>query len=144
MEDFAEYLMGSGIICNDELTWLVFHGSFDFGYMLKILTGLQLPKSSEDFFKSLKLYCPNIYDIKYITLDVEYCELVEEDRTVDNCYSNVAELTKDKSICKDVSEIRRDYCYMPFMMDGDYEVCAELKNKYLKQSCDTLSKVKKS
>ena len=71
MEDFAEYLMGSGIICNDELTWLVFHGSFDFGYMLKILTGLQLPKSSEDFFKSLKLYCPNIYDIKYITLDVE-------------------------------------------------------------------------
>ena len=78
------------------------------------------------------------------TLDVEYCELVEEDRTVDNCYSNVAELTKDKSICKDVSEIRRDYCYMPFMMDGDYEVCPELKNKYLKQSCDTLSKVKKS
>ena len=78
------------------------------------------------------------------TKDVKYCELVEEDRTVDNCFSTVAELTKDKSICKDVSEIRRDYCYMPFMMDGDYEVCAELKNKYLKQSCDTLSKVKKS
>tara|TARA_B100000315_G_scaffold186227_1_gene175548 strand:+ start:1310 stop:2368 length:1059 start_codon:yes stop_codon:yes gene_type:complete len=76
------------------------------------------------------------------TKDVKYCELVEEDRTVDNCLSTVAEIIDDKSICSRVSEMRRDYCYMHFVMGGDYGVCSELKNKYLKQSCDTLSKVK--
>jgi CCR4-NOT transcription complex subunit 7/8 len=39
-KDFAEWIMGSGLICNNELTWIVFHGSFDFGYLLKLLTGV--------------------------------------------------------------------------------------------------------
>ena len=39
-KDFAEWIMGSGLICNNDLTWIVFHGSFDFGYLLKLLTGI--------------------------------------------------------------------------------------------------------
>ena len=63
--------MGSGLVCNDELTWIVFHGSFDFGYLYKVVTCQLLPEHGEDFFKQLKLYFPCIYDIKYITKDVD-------------------------------------------------------------------------
>jgi len=68
-QDFAEYLMGSGLICNDEIKWIVFHGSFDFGYLLRLLTGLMLPNKCEEFFNTLKIYCPLIYDIKTLTLE---------------------------------------------------------------------------
>ena len=49
----------------------MFHGSFDFGYLFKAVTGLLLPETAEEFFSKLKLYFPMIYDIKYITKDVE-------------------------------------------------------------------------
>jgi len=75
--------------------------------------------------------------------DIKYCDFVVDDRKVDNCYSAIAESTKDSLICEKVSETRSDYCYMSFVMDGDYSVCPKLKSKYLKQSCETLSKVNK-
>ena len=50
LEDFAEYFMGSGLVCNNEIHWVVFHGSFDFGYLLKVVTSQKLPERSEQFF----------------------------------------------------------------------------------------------
>ena len=63
--------MGSGLVCNNELHWIVFHGSFDFGYLLKVVTSRLLPERGEDFFATLKLYFPLIWDIKYVVKDVE-------------------------------------------------------------------------
>ena len=43
----------------------VFSG-YDFGYMLKLLTCVRLPPEEQDFFELLKIFFPNIYDVKYL------------------------------------------------------------------------------
>lgn len=40
--------------------------TYDFGYMLKVLTNMNLPSEEADFFDMLKIYFPNIYDVKYL------------------------------------------------------------------------------
>ncbi|KAI0497047.1 hypothetical protein KFK09_023375 [Dendrobium nobile] len=64
---FAELMIASGVVLNDTVQWITFHGCYDFGYLLKMLTCRNLPDSQEDFFHSLRLFFPNIYDIKHVT-----------------------------------------------------------------------------
>ncbi|XP_015785076.1 CCR4-NOT transcription complex subunit 7 isoform X3 [Tetranychus urticae] len=64
--DFAELLITSGIILNDDVKWLSFHSGYDFGYLLKITTDQNLPTDESEFFELLRLYFPSIYDIKYL------------------------------------------------------------------------------
>jgi CCR4-NOT transcription complex subunit 7/8 len=35
--------MASGLVCNPDFKWIVFHGSFDFGYFMKLVSGEELP-----------------------------------------------------------------------------------------------------
>lgn len=63
---FAECLYTSGIILSDDIFWLSFHSGYDFGYLLKILTSLPLPSDEGSFFDLLKIFFPNIYDVKYM------------------------------------------------------------------------------
>lgn len=63
---FGELLMTSGIVLNEDMTWITFHSGYDFGYLLKILTCQPLPNTEDEFFELLNLYFPNIIDIKYI------------------------------------------------------------------------------
>ena len=44
----------------------MFCSGYDFGYMLKILTSQPLPNEEHDFFDLVKIYFPNIYDVKYL------------------------------------------------------------------------------
>ena len=46
---FAEYLISTGLVLNPRNHWITFHGSVDFGYLLKILIGQPLPNTQEDF-----------------------------------------------------------------------------------------------
>ena len=39
---------------------------YDFGYLLKVLTDSNLPIDEEEFFTLMKIYFPNIYDVKYL------------------------------------------------------------------------------
>lgn len=64
--DFAELLMTSGIVLVDNIKWLSFHSGYDFGYLLKLLTDQNLPAEESEFFELLRLYFPNIYDVKYL------------------------------------------------------------------------------
>ena len=63
---FAEYFMTSGLVLNPEVYWISFHGSYDFGYLLKYLLYTKLPKSDLDFTNQLNIYFPNHYDIKIL------------------------------------------------------------------------------
>lgn len=44
----------------------IFDSGYDFGYLLKILTNTQMPAEEADFFDFLRIYFPNIYDVKYL------------------------------------------------------------------------------
>ena len=61
---FAEYFMISGLVLNPEIRWISFHGSYDFGYLLKLLLNSNLPETEKDFMTSLNAYFINYYDIR--------------------------------------------------------------------------------
>lgn len=63
---FGEIMIASGLICNNNITWVSFHGSYDFAYLLKLLTNIPLPKTKNSFIKLLKLFFPQICDVKYV------------------------------------------------------------------------------
>lgn len=50
---------------------MVFHGCFDFAYLLRELRREPLPRTAEEFYKSLKIYFPCIYDLKQVLKDEE-------------------------------------------------------------------------
>ena len=63
---FAELLISSGCVLNDDVRWISFHSGYDFGYLMKLLTCKQLASDEDEFFSDLKLYFPQFYDIKYL------------------------------------------------------------------------------
>ena len=63
---FAEYLMVSGMVLNENVIWVSFNGFSDFAYLLKLLIGDFLPNNSNEFLDLMKLYFPYTYDIKYL------------------------------------------------------------------------------
>ncbi|RMZ93004.1 CCR4-NOT transcription complex subunit 7 isoform X2 [Brachionus plicatilis] len=63
---FAELLTSSGVVLVENVTWISFHSSYDFGYMIKLLTNRDLPGTEVEFLELLKIYFPNVFDIKYL------------------------------------------------------------------------------
>ena len=61
---FAEKVMASGLVLNDRLTWICFHGNQDFGFMMKLMMNENLPQTVQLFEKYLQYYIPNVLDIK--------------------------------------------------------------------------------
>lgn len=66
---FSESIMCSGLILNDNITWITFHGSYDLAYFLKIITGLNMPDTVEAFMSDLEIYFCNFYDIRHLVKD---------------------------------------------------------------------------
>ena len=58
--------MTSNLVLNPDIKWISFQGSYDFGYLLKLLLGTELPESEEDFMELLNLYFLNFYDIRML------------------------------------------------------------------------------
>jgi len=70
-ELFSEYLIASGLVLNDDIKWITFHGGFDFAYLLRMVSGQDLPEEDIGFCNLLDIYFPSFYDIKYMTKDIE-------------------------------------------------------------------------
>lgn len=70
----AEYFMISGLFLNHEITWITFHGNYDFAYLLKLLINQALPEKEEDFATLLKIYFPKFYDLKYLLQNSNFLE----------------------------------------------------------------------
>ncbi|KAJ9123935.1 hypothetical protein QFC22_000726 [Naganishia vaughanmartiniae] len=70
IETFAENLITSGLVLFPNVKWVSFHSGYDFGYLLKILTNAPLPPVESEFFNTLHLWFPHVYDIKHIMRSV--------------------------------------------------------------------------
>ncbi|RFU26425.1 hypothetical protein B7463_g9907, partial [Scytalidium lignicola] len=64
--DFAALLISSGLVCDEDVRWISFHGGYDFGYLTKLLICKPLPDDEVEFDKLMKKFFPSIYDIKYL------------------------------------------------------------------------------
>ncbi|KAA3482362.1 putative CCR4-associated factor 1-like protein 11 [Gossypium australe] len=68
--DFAKKLWDYGLVFNcyglNGITWITFHGAYDFGFMLKILTQSPLPLDLHSFVHQLVFFFGyNIFDLKH-------------------------------------------------------------------------------
>ncbi|KAJ3696978.1 hypothetical protein LUZ61_000683 [Rhynchospora tenuis] len=64
---FAVLLWSSGLVCNPSKTWIGFHMAYDIAYLMKLLTGRELPDSMEAFLKHVRCcFGSRVYDIKYL------------------------------------------------------------------------------
>jgi CCR4-NOT transcription complex subunit 7/8 len=68
---FAENLISSGMVINDDIKWITFHGAFDFAYLVKCLTNEHLPQTLEQFLFKCKQYFPVMYDTKIIAAEMD-------------------------------------------------------------------------
>ncbi|KAK2386245.1 putative CCR4-associated factor protein [Trifolium repens] len=68
---FSKLMVSSGLVFNEAVTWVTFHGTYDFGYLVKILTRNYLPNSLEEFLHVLRfIFGRSVYDMKYM---IRYC-----------------------------------------------------------------------
>jgi len=72
--DFGEKLTSSGVVLAEEIYWVSFHSGYDFGYLLKLLTFEPMPEREADFYELLNVFFPNVYDVKYLTMNSSACE----------------------------------------------------------------------
>ncbi|OEL15252.1 putative CCR4-associated factor 1-like protein 6 [Dichanthelium oligosanthes] len=63
---FAELMMPSGLVLNENVQWVTFHSGHDFGYLLRLLTGREMPNTLAEFLKLTKTFFPVLYDIKQL------------------------------------------------------------------------------
>ena len=59
-----------GLILNEDLIWIVFHGAFDFSHLIQLLHSDGMPEdeysADKEFMeKHLKYYFPNLIDLKH-------------------------------------------------------------------------------
>lgn len=71
MSDFAQMVYTSGLIMNPNVTYITFHGYYDFGYFTKILTCRPIPTKEEEFFEVLSQLIPQFYDVKILANERE-------------------------------------------------------------------------
>jgi CCR4-NOT transcription complex subunit 7/8 len=64
--EFGALLISSGLVCDEDVKWLSFHGGYDFAYVTKLLRRLPLPDDEHEFKEDMLKFFPAIYDIKYL------------------------------------------------------------------------------
>ena len=72
MEHFGEVFTTSGLVLNDNIKWVTFHGSYDFAYFIKALSNQPLPEDENVFNEMLTIYFCNFYDARQMIKNVTW------------------------------------------------------------------------
>ncbi len=74
----------------------------------------------------------------------EICDTLTQRAYIDSCLVDVSDASKSKEPCSAIIDPeQRDACLIPFAYQGDYTVCKDIANKYMKNSCVSLSAISK-
>ena len=63
---FAEYFITSGLLLDNNIHWISYHGITDFAYLLRLALNCNLPNEEKEFIDLLQFYFPSFYDIRYL------------------------------------------------------------------------------
>jgi CCR4-NOT transcription complex subunit 7/8 len=64
--EFASLLISSGLVCDEDVRWIIFRGGYDLGYLTKLMLCQPLPDDEREFDMLVKKYFPSIYDVKHL------------------------------------------------------------------------------
>ncbi|XP_034888835.1 probable CCR4-associated factor 1 homolog 11 [Populus alba] len=66
--DFGRLILSSGLVSNNSsITWITFHGAYDFGFLIKILTKRELPSDMRSFLGMMRFFFGvRVYDTKFV------------------------------------------------------------------------------
>ena len=64
LNSFKKALEATTLLNNQRLTWVTFHGGYDFAYLIKVITKKNLPDNSNKFVVLCKQYFPYWFDVK--------------------------------------------------------------------------------
>mmetsp|Transcript_31153 Transcript_31153/g.43341 ORF Transcript_31153/g.43341 Transcript_31153/m.43341 type:complete len:310 (-) Transcript_31153:140-1069(-) len=71
VNEFGALLITSGLVLTDDVCWISFHGGYDYGYLLKVLTNNRLPEKESEFFELYHTFFIKSYDLKYMMKSCE-------------------------------------------------------------------------
>ncbi|MFH1591335.1 MAG: hypothetical protein ABIC95_05415 [archaeon] len=73
-------------------------------------------------------------------LGIDACDQMPISRDADECVSEVAFAVRNNHFCTTIKTAAvHDSCLMRFAIDGDYSVCKQIRNVYMKNSCFELA-----
>jgi hypothetical protein len=72
----------------------------------------------------------------------EICDTLTQREYIDSCLMDVSDASNSKESCTAIIDLeKRDACLISFAYQGDYSVCKDITNKYMKNSCVSLSAI---
>lgn len=69
---FGEFITTSGLVLNEDVKWITFHGSYDFAYLIKALSNQVLPEEEIAFNDLLTIYFPTFYDVRHMIKNMSW------------------------------------------------------------------------
>ncbi|XBW35410.1 hypothetical protein QEN19_000976 [Hanseniaspora menglaensis] len=70
--ELAVLLTDSGLLMNNNVTWISHSGAYDFAYLLRLVSNKPLPSTRELFLSELDKFFPNYYDLDLINQRLNY------------------------------------------------------------------------
>ena len=103
--DFGALLISSGMVCDEDVRWISFHGGYDFGYLTKLMICKPLPDDEVEFEMLMKKFFPSVYDVKYLMKRAVKRHATGEITPVDNATIDLLQKFEAKASLENLAEI---------------------------------------
>jgi CCR4-NOT transcription complex subunit 7/8 len=103
--DFGALLISSGLVCDEDVHWISFHGGYDFGYLTKLMICKPLPDDEIEFDLVMKKFFPSIYDVKFLMKNAIRQNQLGQLTPLDPVTAEVLQKFEQKSSLESLAEI---------------------------------------
>ncbi|CCF57474.1 hypothetical protein KAFR_0C04830 [Kazachstania africana CBS 2517] len=64
--EFAQLMTDSGLLLDENVTWITYHTAYDLGFLVKILMNDTMPNNRQEFEWWIHKFIPNLYDLNLL------------------------------------------------------------------------------